>query len=182
MGGYITTVLAKLEMEGTAGHRVRMPTHKPTEGSAPISIAQASPFRSAAGGRWAGWCPPADQTSNMPTAAHRSTCLLQGAGCRVQGAAVQAMEYCASTMAACLHQPYGVDGKWRLSTGGDHADAEQATLTVGAHAAERQGAGGLGEQSSCSDCRPEGDTAWNAATLGVPLWCCGVLLWCYGAV
>ena len=36
-------------------------------------------------------------------------------------AVVHAVKYCASTMTACLFQPYGSEGEWRLTTGSDHA-------------------------------------------------------------
>ena len=30
----------------------------------------------------------------------------------------------ASTLTACLHEPYGLDGEWRLTTDSDHGNAE----------------------------------------------------------
>ena len=52
-------------------------------------------------------------------------------------AVVHAVKYCTSTMTACLFQPYGSEGEWRLTTGSDHAgNAEpqnKQQITAGAH-------------------------------------------------
>ena len=86
-------------------------------------------------------------------------------------AVIHALKYCASTSTACLFQPYGSDGEWRLTTDSDHAgDAEAqnkrhsqfAHMTIRGKAPVDWGSKAAAVQTAAW---PKGNLQWATANL-----------------
>ena len=85
------------------------------------------------------------------------------------------VKYCASMLTACLFQPYGGDGKWRLTTDSDHAgsaDAQNKRHLLLAHMAMRGRAlvdwcikASRAAVQTFKLAWPEGDDRWTTAEL-----------------
>jgi len=117
MEDYIRTMLVKLSMQDAVNSRVRTPIHKPIEDMQDISAAQVSFFMSACG--MLGWL----ASTGRPDVKYAHSRISQHMSAPKRGAlaaVIHAVKYCASTLTACLHQPYNGDGEWRLTTDSDH--------------------------------------------------------------
>ena len=82
-----------------------------------ISVAQVSFFMSACG--MLGWL----VSTRRPNVKYTHSCISQHMSapkCGALAAVIHTVKYCASTLTACLHQPYNRDGEWRLTTDSDH--------------------------------------------------------------
>ena len=159
MENYTQTMLVKLGMpvEGATGLSVRTPIHKPIEDMRNISDAQVAVFVSAAG------------MSGL--LASRITQNMSALKWSALAAVVHTVKYCASTMTACLFQPYGSESKWRLTTGSDHAgnfEPQNKQYSQLAHMAMRGRAPmDLGGKATAVQTVswPDGDGLWNTAEL-----------------
>ena len=86
-------------------------------------------------------------------------------------AVIHGEKYCASTLTACLFQPYGSDGEWQLTTNSDHAgnaEAQNKRHSQLAHLAMRDRAPidwGSKATAVQTVAWPGGDDHWNAAEL-----------------
>ena len=116
-------MLIKLGMESAVGLNMRTPIHKPIEDMWDISKAQVSFFMSACG--MSGWL----ASTGRPDMKYTHSRISQHMSAPKRGAlaaVIHTMKYCTSTLTACLFQPYGCDGEWRLTTDSDHAGNAEA--------------------------------------------------------
>ena len=89
----------------------------------------------------------------------------------VLAAVIHAVKHCASTLTACLFQPFGCDGEWRLTTDSDHAgnaEPQNKRHSQLAHMAMRGKAlvdWGSKVTAVQTVAWPEGDDCWATAEL-----------------
>ena len=168
MESYIKTMLVKLNMEDALGLKVRTPIRKPIEDLSPISPEQAAFFMSATGmlGWFASTSRPDVKYAHSQISQHMSS---PGRG--ALDAVIYAVKYCVSTSTACLHQPYGADGTWCLTTDSDHAgnaEVQNKRHSQLAHMQQRDKAPvdwGSKAASVQTIAWPQGDGSWATANL-----------------